>query len=434
VRNVVIVGAQWGDEGKGKVVDHLAGHFDIVARYQGGHNAGHTVVIGSRKFILQLIPSGILRPDKCVVIGPGLVIDPNALWDELQNLSAAGVQPAGRLFISNRAHLIFPYHRTWEKTSEAARGADKLGTTARGIGPAYEDKMRRRGIRLADLLCKDLFSKKVATLAAENETLFHSSDSAPGLNTLALIEDYLALGVHIAPFVTDTTVLLSRAIQEGKSVLCEGAQGTMLDVDHGTYPFVTSSNASAGGACTGLGFPPTKISAVIGVTKAYTTRVGSGPFPTELRGEIAELLRERGGEYGAVTGRPRRCGWLDLMVLRYSAMINGVDSWVVTKLDILDSLPAIPICTGYRCRGVLVNEIPATAEALAELTPDYETLPGWQSSTLGIKEFFQLPQRAQDYLRFISDRTGVEVGMVSTGPEREQSILVRGSRLEKLLS
>src|SRR3970040_68921 len=293
--------------------------------------------------------------------------------------------------------------------------------------------MRRSGVRVADLLRTDLFSKKVATVLAENEALFRSSEVTHPLNPLELIEEYLGLGAKIAPFVTDTTVLLSKVMQEGKSVLFEGAQGTMLDIDHGTYPFVTSSNASAGGACTGLGMPATRISAALGVTKAYTTRVGSGPFPTEVTGEIAQQMRERGNEYGAVTGRPRRCGWLDLMVLRYSAMINGLDSWIVTKLDILDSLAEIPVCTGYRCKGALVTEMPATAELFEELTPIYQNLAGWQSSTLGINEYSQLPQRARDYLRFISDQTGVEIGLVSTGPERGQSILVRGSRLEKFL-
>ncbi len=433
MQNVVVVGAQWGDEGKGKVVDRLAAHFDIVARYQGGHNAGHTVVIGDKKFILQLVPSGILRPGKWAVIGPGVVIDPKALCNELQSLRAAGVQPDGRLFISNRAHLIFPYHQSWEKTTESARGTDKLGTTSRGIGPAYEDKMRRRGIRVADLLRTDVFSKKVATVLAENEALFRSSEVTHSVNPLELMEEYLGLGAQIVPFVADTTVLLSKAMQEGKSLLFEGAQGTMLDIDHGTYPFVTSSSASAGGACTGLGVPPTRISAAIGVTKAYTTRVGSGPFPTEVKGEIAQQLRARGNEYGAVTGRPRRCGWLDLMVLRYSAMINGLDSWIVTKLDILDSLAEIPVCIGYQCGRAVVTEMPATAEALNEVTPVYQTLVGWQSSTLGLSEFSQLPQRARDYLRFISDQTGIEIGLVSTGPEREQSILVHGSRLETFL-
>ncbi len=433
MRNVVVVGAQWGDEGKGKVVDLLAEHFDIVARYQGGHNAGHTVVIGDQRFVLQLIPSGILRPDKWAVIGSGVVIDPNALWDELQSLRAAGVDPTGRLFISNRAHLILPYHKSWEKATESARGAGKLGTTSRGIGPVYEDKMRRRGIRMADLLRSDLFPKKVTAVLAENEALLRSSDANSQINPLELIEQYLGLGAKIGPFVTDTAALLYMAMREGKSVLFEGAQGTMLDIDHGTYPFVTSSNASVGGACTGLGMPPTKIAATLGVTKAYTTRVGSGPFPTEVSGEIAEEMRERGNEYGAVTGRPRRCGWLDLMVLRYSAMINGLDSWIVTKLDILDSLAEIPVCTGYRCGSKVVTEMPATAEGFDVLTPIFENLAGWQCSTLGIREFSQLPQRARDYLRFVADQTGVEVGLVSTGPERGQSILVRGSRLEKFL-
>ncbi|MBI4467537.1 MAG: adenylosuccinate synthase [Acidobacteria bacterium] len=430
---VVVVGAQWGDEGKGKVVDYLAAGFDIIARYQGGHNAGHTVVLDERKFILQLIPSGILRPGKWAVIGSGVVLDPAALLDEMAALEKSGVEVAGRLFISNRAHLIFPYHRELERAAEAALGASKIGTTARGIGPTYEDKMGRRGLRTCDLMEADRFEKKLSALLEHKTALARALYGKAGLDTPRLVEQYKHYAERLRPFITDVAALLAEARRAGKSTLCEGAQGTMLDVDHGTYPFVTSSNATAGGACTGLGIPPAAVSAVLGVTKAYATRVGSGPFATEITGPQADLLRERGSEYGAVTGRPRRCGWLDLMVLRYSAMLNGISSLVVTKLDVLDQLAEIPVCTGYRYKGTPLKEMPPEAEVLEGVEPDYVTRPGWKASTRGFADYEQLPARARDYLKFVADQVGVEIGLISTGPQRQETILLPNSQLTPLL-
>ncbi len=434
MKTLVVVGAQWGDEGKGKVVDALAASFDIVARYQGGHNAGHTVVIDGKKVILQLIPCGILRPGKWAVIGNGVVLDPAALLKELEALSELGLEPAGRLFISTRAHLIFPFHRELETAAESARGDAKIGTTSRGIGPSYEDKMGRHGLRLADLLDAEGFEKKLCGLLEGKQRLAQRLFGQALADSNRLLEQYRAYAERLAPFATDVAALLARARRAGKRILCEGAQGTMLDVDHGTYPFVTSSSATAGGACTGLGLPPTAIDAVLGVTKAYTTRVGSGPFATEVRGSDADLLRERGGEYGAVTGRPRRCGWLDLMVLRYSAELNGLNSLVVTKLDVLDHLPEIPVCIGYRHRGSLLTEMPAQAERLAAVEPVYKILPGWQRSTRGLTDYEQLPPPARDYLRFVSDEVGVEIGMISTGPERRETILIPDSQVAAWLA
>ena len=432
MKSVVVVGAQWGDEGKGKVVDFLAGSFDLIARCQGGHNAGHTVIFNNHRFILQLVPCGILRPGKQAVIGAGVVVDPAALVAELENLEKAGVDVNGRLFLSNRAHLIFPYHRQMERAAEAARGAHKIGTTVRGIGPAYEDKMARRGLRVCDLLDAERFRTKLARVLAEKNAI---SQAAWGekLETEGLTEKYLALGERLSSFVTDTSALLNRAIRAGKAALFEGAQGTMLDIDHGTFPFVTSSNATVGGACTGLGVPPTRIQAVIGVTKAYTTRVGSGPFPTEMPDLEAKEVRDRGKEYGAVTGRPRRCGWLDLMVLRYAVMINGIDSLVVTKLDVFDTQPEIQVCTGYRYKGTLLEEMPAEVETLEQVTPVYSVLPGWKTSTFGLRDPDALPQAARDYLKFLSDQLEVEIGMISTGPEREATIIPSGTRLASWL-
>ncbi len=429
---IIVVGAQWGDEGKGKVVDYLAGSFDYVVRYQGGHNAGHTVIFNGRRFILQLTPCGILRPGRQAVIGAGVVVDPAALVAELDQLAQAGIEINGRLHLSNRAHLIFPYHRQLDKLAETALGEAKIGTTSRGIGPAYEDKMARRGLRVCDLIDPDGFRVKLARVVREKsafcEAAFHERLDATGL-----AEQYLALGERLRGFVTDTAVLLHRALGEGRKVLFEGAQGTMLDIDHGTYPYVTSSNATVGGACTGLGIAPTRITGVIGVTKAYTTRVGSGPFPTEMPDLEARQVRDRGNEYGAVTGRPRRCGWLDLVILRYAVMINGIDSLVVTKLDVFDTQPEIQVCVGYRYRGTPLGEMPAEAEKLAQVQPRYRTLKGWQATTSGIRELDQLPQAARDYLKFISDELGVEIGMISTGPEREATIVPEGTRLASWL-
>ena len=432
MKAIVVVGAQWGDEGKGKVVDYLAGSFDFIARCAGGHNAGHTVIYNGHRFILQLIPCGILRPTKQAVIGAGVVVDPAALVAELDALGKAGIEVNGRLHLSNRAHLIFPFHRQMEKAAEAARGAAKIGTTARGIGPAYEDKMARHGLRVCDLMEPGTFRTKLERLLREKNAVYEAAFGVP-LDDSGLLEEYLALRECIRGFVADTSALLNRALREGRAVLFEGAQGTMLDIDHGTYPYVTSSNATAGGACTGLGVPPTRISGVVGVTKAYTTRVGSGPFPTEMPDLEAKQVRDRGQEYGAVTGRPRRCGWLDLAILRYAVMVNGIDSLVVTKLDVFDTQREIQVCTGYRYKGTPLREMPAAAEQLAEVTPEYRTLPGWCSSTYGIRDADELPQAARDYLRFISDELGVEIGMISTGPEREATIIPAGSKLASWL-
>jgi adenylosuccinate synthase len=431
MKSIVVVGAQWGDEGKGKIVDYVAASFDYVARYAGGHNAGHTVIFDSKRFILQLIPCGILRPGLQAVIGSGVVVDPAALIAELETLEQAGIDVNGRLHVSNRAHLILPLHRQLEKAAEAARGAAKIGTTSRGIGPAYEDKMARHGLRICDLMDEERFREKLGRLACEKEKELRAYGEE--LNAAGIVEEYLGYAERIRPFVTDTSLVINDALDQGRSVLFEGAQGTMLDIDHGTYPFVTSSSASSGGACTGLGVAPTRVTGVMGITKAYTTRVGSGPFPTELPELEADAMRSRGNEFGAVTGRPRRCGWLDLAVLRYAVRLNGISSLVVTKLDVLDTQREIQVCTGYRYKGSLLREMPAAAEDLQKVTPEYRALPGWLCSTAGISDGSRLPQAAADYLRFMSDELSVEIGMVSTGPEREAGFVVPGTKFASWL-
>ena len=429
---VAIVGAQWGDEGKGKVVDFLASSFDYTARYAGGHNAGHTVIFNNQKYVLQLIPSGILRAGKKAVIGPGTVVDLSALLGELENLKKSSIDVRGRLFLSNRAHVIFPYHREMDRAAELARGEAKIGTTSRGIGPAYEDKMARRGIRVCDLLDAERFREKLERVIAEKNAISAASYGHK-LETEGLFEQSMETAAHIRDLITDTTVLLNNALDNGETVLFEGAQGTMLDIDHGTYPFGTSSNAISGGAMTGLGVGPNRITGVVGVTKAYTTRVGSGPFPTEMLDGEAEAVRTRGNEFGAVTGRPRRCGWLDLPVLRYAKMLNGIDSLVVTKLDVFDAQAEIKICTGYKYKGSAMAEMPAEIEVLSQIEPVYKTLPGWQKSTPDAREVKDLPVGARDYLNFISDALGLEIGMISTGPERDATIVPRGTKLSSWL-
>jgi len=430
---LIVVGAQWGDEGKGKVVDLLSERFDMVARYQGGHNAGHTVEIGRKKFVLQLVPSGILRPEKKVVIGNGTVVDPVALLREIEMLEQNRVSVWGRLFLSDRAHLILPYHRLLEKESENSPFQQKIGTTSRGIGPAYEDKSARRGLRVGDLLDERHFRCLIEMGVREKQTAMRARGGDLDLDPRQLAEEYLAMGRRLRPLITDTSALLNRAMDAGCSVLFEGAQGTMLDVDHGTYPYVTSSNATAGGVCAGLGIAPTRIQGVIGVSKAYTTRVGNGPFPTEDKKEAGELLRSRGQEYGAVTGRSRRCGWMDLPVLRYSASVNGLDTLIVTKLDVLDALEEIPVCLAYESDGKRLEEFPPVAEALERVNPVYRTFPGWKRSTFGLTQYADLPLQARGYLEFMRDQTGIEISIISTGPEREQSIVLPGTRLERLL-
>jgi adenylosuccinate synthase len=421
-RTAVVLGAQWGDEGKGKIVDVLSGNFAVVARYAGGHNAGHTVIIHGQKFILQLIPCGVLRPDCQAVIGNGVVLDPMAFLNEVDKLAKLGVDVRGQLFVSNRAQVILPYHRMIELASESAPGRQKIGTTSRGIGPAYEDKMHRSGLRVIDLLNTRILKRHIENACAEKNAIAKALFGSDPIDPEKMYDDYAAAAERIRPFVTDTAVLLNDAIRAGKSVMFEGAQGTMLDIDHGTYPFVTSSSATAGGAVTGTGVGPTNIGTVIGVTKAYVTRVGEGPFPTELNNAHGELLRERGAEFGAVTGRPRRCGWLDLPLLRYSNRINGTEWLVVTKMDVLDAFDEIPVCTSYKIDGRLTDIIPADVQGIESIEPQYTTLKGWKTSTEGIRKFEDLPQAAQDYLRFIEKESDAKIGMVSTGPDRDQTM------------
>jgi adenylosuccinate synthase len=432
MKSIVVVGAQWGDEGKGKIVDYMASSFDYIARCAGGHNAGHTVIYDGKRFVLQLIPCGILRPGRQAVIGSGVVVDPAALVAELDTLEKAGIQVDGRLHLSNRAHLIFPFHRQMDLAAEAARGASKIGTTSRGIGPAYEDKMARHGLRVCDLLEPQRFREKLSKTICQKNTICRSAYGVE-LEVEELADQYLAYAERLRPFVTDTMALVNGALDQGRSVLFEGAQGTMLDIDFGTYPFVTSSNATSGGACTGLGVAPTRISGIVGVTKAYTTRVGSGPFPTEMPDIEAGEVRSRGNEYGAVTGRPRRCGWLDLFMLRYAVMLNGISSLVVTKLDVFDTQREIQVCVGYRYKGSPVKEMPAVAEDFAAMTPEYRTLPGWLTSTASKRNGDKLPAIAEDYLKFISGQLGVEIGMISTGPERDATLVPAESRLASWL-
>ena len=420
--NIVILGAQWGDEGKGKLVDLLADRFDYIVRYQGGHNAGHTILIGDRKFVLRLVPSGILHPGKTAVIGNGLVIDPLALLEELEQLIATGVDVANQLRIGNRAHVLLPTHRLVEKISESLPGKTPIGTTLRGIGPCYEDKAGRRGIRMADLLDRDYFPQAARDLMQDHVTRARAFGVEDGVDIDEMVARYAAAAERIRPLVCDTAYLLRDAMNSGKNLLFEGAQGTMLDIDHGTYPFVTSSSACAGGACTGTGVPPTKIDVVIGISKTYITRVGGGPFPTEALDSRGDVIRNRGREFGSVTGRPRRCGWFDVPLLRYSAALNGFETMVVTKLDVLDELYEIPVCVGYKIGGVTTSEMPATVRELAKAEPVYEVLPGWKSSTEGISDWDRLPAAAQNYVVFLEERTGVEVGCVSTGPERNQTV------------
>jgi adenylosuccinate synthase len=432
MKSIVVVGAQWGDEGKGKVVDYMAASFDCVARCAGGHNAGHTVIYNGSRFVLQLIPCGILRSGKHAVIGAGVVVDPAALVSELDNLSGAGIDVRGRLHLASRAHLIFPYHRQMEKAAEASRGAAKIGTTSRGIGPAYEDKMARSGLRVCDLLEPARFREKLAGVVEEKKAIYQAAYGAP-LQVEGLCEEYLRYAERLRPLVVDASSFVNRSLDEGRSVLFEGAQGTMLDIDYGTYPFVTSSNATAGGACTGLGVAPTRISGIAGVTKAYTTRVGSGPFPTEMPDLDAKEVRDRGQEYGAVTGRPRRCGWLDLAILRYAIMVNGITSLIVTKLDVFDTQREIQVCVGYCYKGTPIHDMPAAAEDFQHIRPEYRTLRGWQASTEGIRDAADLPQNAVDYLKFIGDQLEVEIGMISTGPDRDATIVASGSRFASWL-
>ena len=417
--NLVVLGAQWGDEGKGKIVDLLTPHFSIVGRYQGGHNAGHTVYVNGKKFILRLIPSGILHAGVTCIIGNGVVIDPQALFAEIDELTRAGVDVGDRILISDKAHLILPYHRDLDLLSEARRGERKIGTTSRGIGPAYEDKIARRGIRVGDLADPQGLEQNIRDNVTARNRLVQDNT----MDWRPVLGELLKHAARMRPMVRDVSVLLTSEMKAGKSILFEGAQGTLLDIDHGTYPFVTSSNASVGGVCTGLGIPSKAIGQVLGVVKAYTTRVGEGPFPTELSGEMGNRLRESGSEYGAVTGRPRRCGWFDAVAVRYAARINGLDGLALTKLDVLDGLGEISICTSYRCGDKTLTDFPSDVRQLATCEPVYETMPGWTAPTAGVREFDRLPEAARKYIARLEEVSGVRSAIVSTGSERNDTIL-----------
>lgn len=421
--NLAVVGAQWGDEGKGKIVDLLCESYDVVARYQGGHNAGHTVRFADRHFALRLIPSGILHRDKSCLLGNGMVVDPASLLEEIENLRALGIQIDGNLKVSDSAHCILPYHQTLDLAREEAAGIGKIGTTGRGIGPSYETKVSRYGIRIADLLDPQVLREKIDFACAEKNPVLATVYGKGTFEPEKLFDEYLRFGHLLANRITNGTVWINEKIRSGRSVMFEGAQGTMLDIDHGTYPFVTSSSTCAGGICTGLGIAPKHIHRVIGVAKAYTTRVGGGAFPTELHNAHGEHLRNRGNEFGTVTGRPRRTGWLDLPVLRTAAMLNGLDAIALTKLDVLDEFDEIPVCFEYNVHGERWKTFPAFAVAHNDYKPEYRRMKGWKQSTAGITSFDELPQQAKDYVRFIEDETGAPVTIISTGPRREETIV-----------
>jgi adenylosuccinate synthase len=419
----VIVGAQWGDEGKGKIVDHLSEKVDIVARYQGGANAGHTVVIGEQEYVLHLIPSGIFHPHVTCIIGNGVVVDPIALMNEIRQLEELKVSVQGRLFISQNAHLIMPYHKLLDTIREQT--SEKIGTTGRGIGPAYIDKFMRIGIRIVDLLDRDRFVKKLRQNIEEKNRILNRIYGETELDADKIAAEYEEFDKKIDPYITDTALYLQKALRENKAVLAEGAQGALLDVDHGTYPFVTSSNPTSGGACTGLGIPPTAITSVLGVVKAYSTRVGNGPFPTELKDALGDTLRQTGGEYGATTGRPRRCGWFDTLALRHSVMVNGIRKIAITKLDVLDALDEIKVCVGYEYGGKLLQTFRTDVQTLDALTPVYETFPGWKSRTADVTSYDRLPANARRYIEALGSLTGTEVYMVSVGARRDQTLFAR---------
>jgi len=418
----VVIGTQWGDEGKGKIVDLLSEESDIVARYQGGANAGHTICWDDKKMVLHLVPSGIFRKDVTCVIGNGVVIDPIAIMKEIKAIRDMGYDIEGRMLISQNAHLIMPYHKKVEEARERNRKGNAIGTTGRGIGPSYVDKFNRTGIRVIDLLDRDVLSRKLKKAVEEKNAILSGVYGAPELDADAIIEEYVEFDTLIKPYVKDTTQYICQAIKDGKRVMAEGAQGSLLDIDFGTYPFVTSSHPTVGGCCTGLGVPPTAINRVIGIVKAYCTRVGNGPFPTELNDEIGERLQSIGHEFGATTGRPRRCGWLDLVALRYTSAINGLTELSITKLDVLSGLDEIKVCTAYRLDGVETTQFPSDLHSLERVEPVYETLPGWKEDIVGIDQFDDLPATAKTYVQFIADHVQVGISMVSTGPKRSQTI------------
>lgn len=417
----IVVGAQWGDEGKGKVIDLLGENIDIVARYQGGANAGHTVIVGNSEVVLHLIPSGIFHPNVVCVIGNGVVLDPVALLEEIEQLKSLGVEVKGRLLISHNAHLIMPYHKLLDSIRE--KGENRIGTTGKGIGPAYIDKFMRIGIKIVDLLDRDVLAAKLKHNIEEKNQLLSKVYGSEELNVEKIIQEYQEFDKRIDEYITDTTFYLNQAIRQGKRVLAEGAQGALLDVDHGTYPFVTSSNPTSGGACTGLGIPPTAITKITGVAKAYTTRVGHGPFPTEQDNEIGEQLRSIGHEYGATTGRPRRCGWFDAVLLRYSVMVNGIERIAITKLDVLDDFDEIQVAIGYEFNGKLLKGFPSDVTTLSRVKPIYETYRGWKSKLANIRTYPDLPESARKYVDMIERFSGAKVSLISVGARREQTVV-----------
>ena len=423
--NLVVIGTQWGDEGKGKIVDILAHDADVVVRFQGGSNAGHTVVNDRGTFVFHLIPSGILYRSKVNMIGNGVVVDPGSLIEEMDQLQAKGVQIGRNFFISHRAHLILPYHKAIEKAAEQSKGSRRIGTTGRGIGPSYADKMARIGIRAGDLLNPPLFRRKLEENLAEINLFLDRLYRAEGFQVEKVFQQYMGYADRLKDYIADTSVMLNKAIDRGRKVLFEGAQGTHLDVDFGTYPYVTSSSAAAGGACTGTGVGPTKIDVVMGVTKAYTTRVGSGPFPTELNDVVGGGLQERGKEFGATTGRARRCGWFDGVLVRYATKINGLSSLAVTKLDVLDGCKELMLCTGYRHNGILHKDMPADIQVLSDCEPVYQKLPGWTTPTTGITAYKKLPAEAKRYLDRVEELAECRIDMVSTGSKRSHTIILR---------
>jgi adenylosuccinate synthase len=418
----VVLGMQWGDEGKGKIIDLLSQEADIVARYQGGHNAGHTICFDDKEFVLHLIPSGIFHEGKLCIIGNGVVIDPKALVEEMRELNQAGIDLKNRLVLSDRANIILPYHSVSDRSRESEGKFQKIGTTGRGIGPSYADKIARIGIRVCDFLDEGRLREKfLANYEEKKKILKHLYDlDLPDFDSM--FKDLLSFREMILEYVGDTQTLLRKAIAEGKKILAEGAQGTMLDVDHGTYPFVTSSNSTAGGACTGLGIPPTRIDRVVGVIKAYTTRVGEGPFPTELNDGAGQMLREEGHEFGATTGRPRRCGWFDAVIARYAIGINGIDQLVLTKIDVLDKFTTIKVCTGYKYKGKVYEEMPADLDCLQNCEPVYIEYEGWQENTVGITSYDKLPEKAKNYIESLGKLLGTQFLMISTGPQRNYTI------------
>ena len=420
----IILGTQWGDEGKGKIVDYLAEKADVVVRYQGGNNAGHTVITNGKEFKLHLLPSGILYENKVCVLGNGVVIDPPVLLKELRDIKAKGIKVA-EMKISDRAHVIMPYHLLLDKVQEEALGKKKIGTTKRGVGPCYADKHNRVGIRIADLLEPELLREKITANLETKNQYFEKIYNETGFEIEAVYQEYLQYGEELRPYICDTIPYVNEAITAGKKVLLEGAQATLLDVDYGTYPYITSSHPTAGGACVGAGIGPTRIDKVVGVVKAYTTRVGEGPFPTELDDEIGQYIQYTGKEYGTTTGRPRRCGWLDMVMIKYAASVNGLAYLAITRLDILDELDEVKICTGYQCGDIVVTDFPASLEKLGTMAPILETLPGWEVPISDIRDYKKLPEKARKYVERIAELAGVPLAIVSVGPARDQTIFVK---------